>query len=62
MTKRFVRIDIEYDDPFSTGMISHVASNIRQIISKDMPYARIIFTRDTPKLEELNDSNRLTKD
>lgn len=50
--KRFLRIDIEYDTDVSEAL--RVTSNIRQILREDMPYVKVLFTRDTPTRDELD--------
>jgi hypothetical protein len=51
MDKRYIRIDIEY---VPSNLTSFVVANIKRILSEDMPYCKVIFTRDTPNKEELN--------
>lgn len=52
MSKRYLRLDIEYE--FS-GMRLHMPSdNIKRILAEDMPYAKIIFSRDTAIPDDLD--------
>lgn len=56
MNMRYIRIDIEYEPsktPFPRESFA-ITDNIRRIIKEDMPYCKIVFTRDSPNEEELN--------
>ncbi len=48
MTKRFIRIDLEYDlDLNPIRMHSFVImDNIKRVLKEDMPYVKILFSRD----------------
>ena len=52
MTKRYLRLDIEYE--FSGNSLWMFGDNIKRILAEDMPYAKVIFSRDTSKKEELD--------
>lgn len=54
--KRYIRIDIEYDTNES-GRLTHsfsITDNIRRILAEDMPYCKVIFTRDAPNRDDLD--------
>lgn len=50
MKKRYLRLDIEYDADAKS-----VNSNIQRILAEDMPYCKVLFTRDTPTRDELDE-------
>lgn len=51
--KRYLRLDMEYDfDP--PLRLYMVADNIQRILSEDMPYVKVIFTRDTSDKDNLD--------
>jgi hypothetical protein len=52
MSKRYLRLDIEYE--FSGMALYMPAENIKRILAEDMPYAKVIFSRDTSVREDLN--------
>lgn len=56
MHKRYLRIDLEYDmDINPIRMHSFVImDNIRRIISEDMPYVKVLYSRDSPTREDLD--------
>jgi hypothetical protein len=56
MHKRFLRIDLEYDmDVNPLRLHSYVIlENLSRIIREDMPYVRVIFSRDTRTREGLD--------
>ena len=59
MTKRYLRLDIEYE---FTGMnLFMLKDNIARILAEDIPYARIIFSRDTPNQTELDKPTQKVK-
>lgn len=53
MSKRYLRLDIEYESD-SSYIILPVSDNIKRILKEDMPYCKIRFSRDTPFIEDLN--------
>jgi len=53
MSKRYIRLDIEYE--FNDMGLHMLADNIKRILAEDMPYAKVIFSRDTSNREALND-------
>ena len=55
MNKRYIRIDIEYqvDDTFSQTSWTTV-ENIKRTIKEDMPYVKVLHTRDSPNLSDLD--------
>jgi len=53
MSKRYLRLDIEYE--FNDMGLHMLADNIKRILAEDMPYAKVIFSRDTSNREALND-------
>jgi len=55
MKKRYLRLDIEYDFD-SASMIYMTKDNIKRILDEDMPYCKIIFSRDTSKRDDLDES------
>lgn len=60
---RYVRIDLEYDEqtnPLRTHSFA-IMDNIKRILREDMPYVRVIFSRDAPNVNELDSSIRGTK-
>lgn len=52
MSKRYLRLDIEYE--FSGVGLYMASENIKRILAEDMPYAKIIFSRDTAIPEDLD--------
>ena len=54
MKKRYLRLDIEYDFD-SASMIRMVSNNIARILAEDMPYCKIIFSRDTSIRDDLDE-------
>lgn len=56
MAKRYIRIDIEceVDDRISQLHSFTITDNIKRILSEDMPYCKVIFTRNAPKREDLD--------
>lgn len=57
MTKRFIRVDLEYEYD-SDGIFSWtMMDNIKRAIREDMPYVKVLFCRDSPSYEGLNQSN-----
>lgn len=52
MKKRYLRLDIEYEMDYNSFYM--LSDNIRRILSEDMPYAKIIFSRDTPVRDDLD--------
>jgi hypothetical protein len=57
MHKRYLRIDLEYDmDINPIRMHSFVIlDNIKRVLQEDMPYVKVIFTRDSPSIEKLDE-------
>jgi len=57
MTKRFIRIDMEYDMDINPLRLHSFAitDNIKRILAEDMPYVKIISVRDCPNKEGLNE-------
>lgn len=56
MHKRYVRIDLEYDmdvNPLRRHSFA-VLDNLKRILEEDMPYVKVIFSRDSPELEGLD--------
>lgn len=54
--KRFIRIDLEYNsdkDPLNDHSFA-ITDNIKRILREDMPYVRIIFSRNSSNIEELD--------
>lgn len=50
--KRYIRIDLEYE---SDSLASFTTmDNLKRIIQEDMPYAKVIFSRDTPDKDRLD--------
>lgn len=45
MSKRYLRLDIEYE--FNGMNLYMLGDNIRRILAEDMPYVKVIFSRDT---------------
>lgn len=56
MHKRFVRIDLEYDmDANPLRLHSFVIlDNIKRILEEDIPYMKILFSRDSPTADGLD--------
>ena len=54
MRKRYLRLDIEYDMD-EASMIFMTRDNIQRILAEDMPYCKVIFSRDTPERDRLDD-------
>lgn len=57
MHKRFIRIDLEYDmdvNPLRLHSFT-IIDNIKQVLAEDMPYVKILFTRDSPRVEGLDE-------
>ncbi len=52
MNKRYLRLDIEYD--FDASTLRMTKDNIERILAEDMPYCRIIFSRDTSVKDDLD--------
>lgn len=52
MSKRYLRLDIEYE--FNGMAIYMLGDNIKRILAEDIPYAKVIFSRDTSKQEDLD--------
>lgn len=50
--KRYIRLDIEYD--FNDSALYMVSHNIERILLEDMPYCKIIFSRDTSNRDDLD--------
>lgn len=57
--KRYLRIDIEYDMDINPIRLHSfvILDNIKRIIAEDMPYIKIIFTRDSFSWAALNKCN-----
>lgn len=53
MSKRYLRLDIEYE--FSGMRLYMVSNNIERMLSEDMPYCKVLFSRDTANREALNE-------
>lgn len=56
MHKRYVRIDLEYDmdrNPLRMHSFA-VLDNLKRILEEDMPYVKVIFSRDSPTVEHLD--------
>lgn len=53
MSKRYLRLDIEYE--FNGMRIYMLGDNIQRILAEDMPYAKVIFSRDTSNKEALDE-------
>lgn len=45
--KRYIRIDLEYESTEQGTIWQHI-DNIKRILREDMPYLKIINTRDSP--------------
>lgn len=61
MHKRYLRIDFEYDmdtNPIRMGSYI-ILENIQRILKEDMPYVKVIFTRDSSNQEDLNKDRKL---
>lgn len=56
MHKRFIRIDIEYDMDINPLRLHSfvILDNLKRILEEDMPYAKVIFTRDSPDIKGLD--------
>lgn len=50
--KRYLRLDIEYD--FDGMRLRMAKDNIERILAEDMPYARILFSRDSSDRDALD--------
>jgi len=57
MTKRYIRIDLEYDMDINSIRLHSFAiiDNIKRVLQEDMPYVKVLFSRDSPTREHLND-------
>lgn len=51
--KRYIRIDIEYECDKTTYSWD-IRENIGRILKEDMPYCKILFSRDSLTREDLN--------
>lgn len=61
MHKRYLRIDFEYDmdtNPIRMGSYI-ILENIQRILKEDMPYVKVIFTRDSSNQEDLNKDRKI---
>lgn len=60
MHKRYLRIDLEYDMDINPIRLHSFAilDNIKRIVQEDMPYVKVIFSRDTGTIEGLDDKVR----
>lgn len=55
MSKRYIRLDIEYD---SEGQFSWGPMNLaKRSVENAMPFAKVFFSRDSPNREGLNQDN-----
>lgn len=56
MTKRYLRIDIEYDMDINPLRLHSydITDNIKRILREDMPYCKVVFTRDSPNEKGLD--------
>jgi len=55
MHKRYLRIDLEYDMDVNLLRLHsfQIIDNIKRILREDMPYTKVLFTRDSPTREGL---------
>jgi hypothetical protein len=55
--KRYLRVDLEYDmDANPLRLHSYVVlESLGRILREDMPYVRVVFTRDAPTREALDE-------
>lgn len=51
--KRYLRLDIEYEFDDASALYM-VGDNIKRVLEEDMPYVKIVFSRDSPRVEELD--------
>lgn len=54
MSKRYLRLDIEYEME-SHSSLWMVGDNIKRILQEDMPYVKVIFSRDTANRDRLDE-------
>lgn len=56
--KRYLRIDLEYDMDINPIRLQSyvILDNIKQVLAEDMPYVKVLFTRDSPTRDGLDDS------
>lgn len=57
MNKRYLRIDLEYDMDFNASRLYSyiILENINRILREDMPYVKVLFTRDTSDRDKLSE-------
>lgn len=53
--KRYLRLDIEYDYEEGRGTTWLMMDNLKRVIQEDMPYVKVVFSRDTPTKEGLDE-------
>jgi len=59
--RRYIRIDMEYNMDINSFRLFAITDNIKRILAEDMPYVKILFVRDSPDLEGLDNMVRAKK-
>jgi len=54
-TKRYIRIDLEYESDNTATHSNIVVNNIKKLIHEDMPYIKVLFIRNAPTRDILDD-------